>query len=92
MFLGHLVEHHLISDFLSAVLIYSKISKNYPNLVILGIIVARGDLMGILLFLFILGLIFLFYFVGFIIKLILGIVFFVIGLVVLLFLLGRYRK
>lgn len=59
---------------------------------ILGIIVARGDLMGILLFLFILGLIFLFYFVGFIIKLILGIVFFVIGLVVLLFLLGRYRK
>lgn len=47
--------------------------------------------MGILLFLFILGLIFLFYFVGFIIKLILGIVFFV-GLVVLLFLLGRYRK
>ncbi|MBC6977125.1 hypothetical protein FOA39_04215 [Streptococcus cristatus] len=69
-----------------------RISKNYPNLVILGIIVARGDLMGILLFLFILGLIFLFYFVGFIIKLILGIVFFVIGLVVLLFLLGRYRK
>jgi len=59
---------------------------------ILGIIVARGDLMGILLFLFILGLIFLFYFVGFIIKLILGIVFFVIGLVILLFLLGRYRK
>ena len=59
---------------------------------ILGLIVARGDLMGILLFLFILGLIFLFYFVGFIIKLILGIVFFVIGLVVLLFLLGRYRK
>ena len=59
---------------------------------ILGIIVARGDLMAILLFLFILGLIFLFYFVGFIIKLILGIVFFVIGLVVLLFLLGRYRK
>ena len=48
--------------------------------------------MGILLSLFILGLIFLFYFVGFIIKLILGIVFFVIGLVVLLFLLGRYRK
>ena len=48
--------------------------------------------MGIPLFLFILGLIFLFYFVGFIIKLILGIVFFVIGLVVLLFLLGRYRK
>ena len=48
--------------------------------------------MGILLFLFILGLIFLFYFVGFIIKLILGIVFFVIGLVVLLFLLGSYRK
>ena len=69
-----------------------RISENYPNLVILGIIVARGDLMGILLFLFILGLIFLFYFVGFIIKLILGIVFFVIGLVVLLFLLGRYRK
>ena len=69
-----------------------RISKNYPNLVILGIIVARDDLMGILLFLFILGLIFLFYFVGFIIKLILGIVFFVIGLVVLLFLLGRYRK
>jgi len=69
-----------------------RISKNYSNLVILGIIVARGDLMGILLFLFILGLIFLFYFVGFIIKLILGIVFFVIGLVVLLFLLGRYRK
>ena len=59
---------------------------------ILGIIVARGDLMGMLIFLFILGLIFLFYFVGFIIKLILGIVFFVIGLVVLLFLLGRYRK
>lgn len=59
---------------------------------ILGIIVARGDLMGILLFLFILGLIFLFYFVGFIIKLILGIVVFVIGLVVLLFLLGHYRK
>ena len=59
---------------------------------ILGIIVARGDFMGILLFLFILGLIFLFYFVGFIIKLILGIVVFVIGLVVLLFLLGRYRK
>ena len=59
---------------------------------ILGIIVARGDLMGILLFLFILGLIFLFYFVGFIIKLILGIVFFVIGLVVLLFLLNRFRK
>ena len=59
---------------------------------ILGIIVARGDLMGILLFLFILGLIFLFYFVGFIIKLILGIVVFVIGLVVLLFLLDRYRK
>ena len=59
---------------------------------ILGIIVARGDLMGILLFLFILGLVFLFYFVGFIIKLILGIVFFVIGLVILLFLLGRYRK
>ncbi len=48
--------------------------------------------MGILLFLFILGLIFLFYFVGFIIKLILGFIFFVIGLVVLLFLLGRYRK
>lgn len=48
--------------------------------------------MGILLFLFILGLIFLFYFVGFIIKLILGLVFFVFGLVVLLFLLGRYRK
>ena len=48
--------------------------------------------MGILLFLFILGLIFLFYFVGFIIKLILGTVFFVIGLVVLLFLLGHYRK
>ena len=69
-----------------------RISKNYPNLGILGIIVARGELMGILLFLFILGLIFLFYFVGFIIKLILGIVFFVIGLVVLLFLLGRYRK
>ena len=69
-----------------------RISKNYSNLVILGIIVARGDLMGILLFLFILGLIFLFYFVGFIIKLILGIVVFVIGLVVLLFLLGRYRK
>lgn len=69
-----------------------RIRKNYPNLMILGIIVARGDLMGILLFLFILGLIFLFYFVGFIIKLILGIVFFVIGLVVLLFLLGRYRK
>ena len=69
-----------------------RISKNYSNLVILGIIVARGDLMGILLFLFILGLIFLFYFVGFIIKLILGIVFFVIGLVILLFLLGRYRK
>lgn len=69
-----------------------RISKNYPNLVILGIIVARGDLMGILLFLFILGLIFLFYFVGFIIKLILGFIFFVIGLVVLLFLLGRYRK
>lgn len=59
---------------------------------ILGIIVARGDLMGMLIFLFILGLIFLFYFVGFIIKLILGIVVFVIGLVVLLFLLGRYRK
>lgn len=69
-----------------------RISKNYPNLMILGIIVARGDLMGILLFLFILGLIFLFYFVGFIIKLILGIVFFVIGLVVLLFLLNRFRK
>ena len=69
-----------------------RISKSYPNLVILGIIVARGDLMGILLFLFILGLIFLFYFVGFIIKLILGLVFFVFGLVVLLFLLGRYRK
>ena len=69
-----------------------RISKNYPNLVILGTIVARGDLMRILLFLFILGLIFLFYFVGFIIKLILGIVVFVIGLVVLLFLLGRYRK
>ena len=69
-----------------------RISKNYPNLVILGIIVARGDLMGILLFLFILGLIFLFYFVGFIIMLILGIVFLVIGLVVLLFLMGRYRK
>ena len=69
-----------------------RISKNYPNLVILGIIVARGDFMGILLFLFLLGLFFLFYFVGFIIKLILGIVFFVIGLVVLLFLLGRYRK
>jgi len=68
-----------------------RISKNYPNLVILGIIVARGDLMGILLFLFILSLIFLFYFVGFIIKLILGIVVFVIGLVVLLFLLGHYR-
>ena len=48
--------------------------------------------MGILLFLFILGLIFLFYFVGFIIKLILGVVVFVIGLVILLFLLGRYRK
>jgi len=48
--------------------------------------------MGILLFLFILGLIFLFYFVGFIIKLILGIVFFVIGLVALLFLLNRFRK
>ncbi|RSK04777.1 hypothetical protein D8809_00475 [Streptococcus gordonii] len=48
--------------------------------------------MGILLFLFLLGLFFLFYFVGFIIKLILGIAFFVIGLVVLLFLLGRYRK
>ena len=59
---------------------------------ILGIIVARGDFMGMLIFLFFLGLIFLFYFVGFIIKLILGIVFFVIGLVVLLFLLGRYRK
>lgn len=69
-----------------------RISKNYPNLVILGIIVARGDLMGILLFLFLLALIFLFYFVGFIIKLILGVVFFVTGLVVLLFLLGRYRK
>ena len=69
-----------------------RISKSYPNLVILGIIVARGDLMGILLFLFILGLIFLFYFVGFTIKLILGLVFFVFGLVVLLFLLGRYRK
>ena len=69
-----------------------RISKNYPNLVILGIIVASGDLMGILLFLFLLGLIFLFYFVGFIIKLILGIVVFVIGLVVLLFLLGHYRK
>ena len=69
-----------------------RISKNYPNLVILGIIVARGDLMGILLFLFLLGLIFLFYFVGFIIKLILGIVVFVIGLVVFLFLLNRFRK
>ena len=69
-----------------------RISKNYPNLMILGIIVARGDLMGILLFLFLLGLIFLFYVVGFIIKLILGIVVFVIGLVVLLFLLGHYRK
>lgn len=69
-----------------------RISKNYPNLVILGIIVARGDLMGILLFLFLLALIFLFYVVGFIIKLILGIVVFVIGLVVLLFLLGHYRK
>ena len=69
-----------------------RISKNYPNLVILGIIVARGDLMGILIFLFLLALIFLFYFVGFIIKLILGVVFFVTGLVVLLFLLGRYRK
>ena len=69
-----------------------RISKNYPHLVILGIIVARGDLMGILLFLFLLGLIFLFYVVGFIIKLILGIVVFVIGLVVLLFLLGHYRK
>ena len=69
-----------------------RMSKNYPSLVILGIIVARGDLMGMLIFLFILGLIFLFYFVGFIIKLILGIVVFVIGLVVLLFLLGRYRK
>ena len=69
-----------------------RISKNYPNLVILGIIVARGDLMGILLFLFILGLIFLFYFVGLIIKLILGGVFFVIGLAALLFLLDRYRK
>ena len=69
-----------------------RISKNYPNLVILGIIVARGDLMGILLFLFLLGLIFLFYVVGFIIKLILGIVVFVIVLVVLIFLLGHYRK
>jgi len=69
-----------------------RISKNYPNLVILGIIVARGDLMGILIFLFLLGLIFLFYFVGFIIKLILGFVFFVIGLVALLFLLNRFRK
>ena len=69
-----------------------RISKNYPNLVILGIIVARGDLMGILIFLFLLALIFLFYFVGVIIKLILGVVFFVTGLVVLLFLLGRYRK
>ena len=69
-----------------------RISKNYPNLVILGIIVARGDLMGILLFLFILGLIFLFYFVGLIIKLILGGVFLVIGLAALLFLLDRYRK
>ena len=69
-----------------------RISKNYPNLVILGIIVARGDLMGILLFLFILALIFLFYFVGLIIKLILGGVFFVIGLAALLFLLDRYRK
>ena len=69
-----------------------RISKNYPNLVILGIIVARGDLMGILILLFLLALIFLFYFVGFIIKLILGVVFFVTGLVVLLFLLGRYRK
>lgn len=59
---------------------------------ILGIIVARGDFMGILIFLFLLGLILLFYFVGFIIKMILGIVVFVIGLVVLLFLLGRYRK
>lgn len=48
--------------------------------------------MGILIFLFLLALIFLFYFVGFIIKLILGTVFFVTGLVVLLFLLGRYRK
>ena len=48
--------------------------------------------MGILLFLFILALIFVFYFVGFIIKLILGIAVFVIGLVVLLFLLGRNRK
>jgi len=69
-----------------------RISKNYPNLVILGIIVARGYLMGILIFLFLLGLIFLFYFVGFIIKLILGFVFFVIGLVALLFLLNRFRK
>ena len=48
--------------------------------------------MGILIFLFLLALIFLFYFVGFITKLILGVVFFVTGLVVLLFLLGRYRK
>jgi len=48
--------------------------------------------MGILLFLFILGLIFLFYFVGFIIKLILGIVVFFFGLVGLFFLLGGYRK
>lgn len=48
--------------------------------------------MGMLIFLFLLGLIFLFYFVGFIIKLILGIVVFVIGLVVLLFLPNRFRK
>ena len=59
---------------------------------ILGIIVARGDFMGILIFLFLLGLILLFYFVGLIIKLILGVVFFVIGLAAFLFLLDRYRK